>query len=91
MGRGAAKKDKNINELKQELELDVHKVPVEELLKRFKTDVTRGLTDNQANFRLSIFHFPFPISKFSCLISHFQLSISYFSFPLSYVGLGGGG
>ena len=52
MGRGAAKKDKNINELKQELELDVHKVPVEELLKRFKTDVARGLTDTQAKLSL---------------------------------------
>merc|ERR1711971_1149645 len=48
MGRGSGKKEKNLNELKQELELDVHKVPVEELLKRFKTDITRGLTDNQA-------------------------------------------
>ena len=52
MGRGAAKKDKNINELKQELELDVHKVAVEELLKRFKTDIARGLTDTQAKLSL---------------------------------------
>ena len=34
MGRGAAQKEKNLNELKQELELDVHKVEVSELLKR---------------------------------------------------------
>ena len=53
MGRGAAKKDKNINELKQELELDVHKVEVSELLKRFKTDVARGLTDTQAKLSLA--------------------------------------
>ena len=48
MGRGAAKKDKNLNDLKQELELDVHKVAVEELCKRFKTNIARGLTDAQA-------------------------------------------
>merc|ERR1712235_11989 len=50
MGRGvgAAKKDKNLNDLKQELELDVHKVAVEELCKRFKTNIARGLTDSQA-------------------------------------------
>merc|ERR1712172_227845 len=51
MGRGSAfgkKKEQNLDNLKQELELDVHKVSVDELCKRFKTDVTRGLTDNQA-------------------------------------------
>merc|ERR1712179_821356 len=32
------------NELKQELEIDVHKVSVDELLKRFNTQVERGLT-----------------------------------------------
>eukprot|EP00091_Calanus_sinicus_P016376 TRINITY_DN356_c0_g1_i5.p1 TRINITY_DN356_c0_g1~~TRINITY_DN356_c0_g1_i5.p1 ORF type:complete len:594 (+),score=216.49 TRINITY_DN356_c0_g1_i5:175-1956(+) len=48
MGRGAAKKKANLNELKQELEIDVHKVSVEELCKRFKTQVERGLTDTQA-------------------------------------------
>merc|ERR1711881_38182 len=34
--------------LKQELEIDVHKVSVEELLKRFSTQVEQGLTDTQA-------------------------------------------
>lgn len=34
--------------LKQELELDVHKVPVDELCKRFSTDLNRGLTTAQA-------------------------------------------
>merc|ERR1711872_64072 len=49
MGRGAAKKKgKNLNELKKELEIDVHKVSIEELCKRFKTGVERGLTENQA-------------------------------------------
>ena len=48
MGRGAGKKKANLNELKQELEIDVHKVSVEELCKRFKTQIERGLTDSQA-------------------------------------------
>merc|ERR1711953_360319 len=44
MGRGG-KKEKNLNELKQELEIDVHKVDVDEILNRFKTSVENGLTD----------------------------------------------
>merc|ERR1711881_280637 len=51
MGRGTAgkkKEKKDLNELKQELEIDVHKVSVEELLKRFSTQVERGLTEAQA-------------------------------------------
>merc|ERR1712106_700760 len=49
MGRGSGqKKGKDLNELKQELEIDVHKVSVEELCKRFKTEIERGLTDSQA-------------------------------------------
>merc|ERR1711953_250412 len=35
-------------DLKKELELDVHKVEVSELCKRFKTDLTNGLTSAQA-------------------------------------------
>ena len=46
MGRGA-KKGKNLNELKQELEIDVHKVDVATLCKRFNTSVENGLTDDQ--------------------------------------------
>ena len=54
MGRGAAAAKKgNLNELKQELELDVHKVPIQELCKRFKTDIQRGLTDGQAKRSLA--------------------------------------
>merc|ERR1711868_37727 len=53
MGRGSGKKEKNLNELKQELEIDVHKVPIEELCKRFKTDISRGLTDSQAKRSLA--------------------------------------
>ena len=34
--------------LKQELELDEHKVEVDVLCKRFTTDLTRGLTTSQA-------------------------------------------
>ena len=37
-----------MDNLKQELELDVHKVPMPELCKRFGTDVNRGLTGSQA-------------------------------------------
>merc|ERR1712076_53976 len=46
MGRGG-KKEKNLNELKQELEIDVHKVDVDVLCKRFNTNVENGLTDDQ--------------------------------------------
>merc|ERR1719262_1392273 len=48
MGRGSAfgkKKEQNLDNLKQELELDVHKVDVDVLCKRFKTSVENGLTD----------------------------------------------
>ena len=37
-----------MDNLKQELELDVHKVALDVLCKRFHTDLNRGLTDNQA-------------------------------------------
>merc|ERR1712214_45495 len=47
MGRGSGKKEKNLNELKQELELDVHKVDLDVLCKRFNTNVADGLTDDQ--------------------------------------------
>jgi len=49
MGRGSgAKKGKDLNELKQELEIDVHRVSVDELLKRFTSDIERGLSNDQA-------------------------------------------
>merc|ERR1712158_313631 len=47
MGRGSGKKEKNLNELKQELEIDVHRVSVDELCKRFNSNVGEGLTDDQ--------------------------------------------
>merc|ERR1712001_639645 len=49
MGRGSGKKGgKNLNELKQELEIDVHRVSVDELLKRFTSNIENGLTTEQA-------------------------------------------
>merc|ERR1712198_380518 len=48
MGYGSGKKEKNLNELKQELEIDVHRVSVDELCKRFNSNVGEGLTDSQA-------------------------------------------
>merc|ERR1712233_173590 len=47
MGRGSGKKGKNLNELKQELEIDVHRVSVDELYRRFNSNVGEGLTDDQ--------------------------------------------
>merc|ERR1712002_727487 len=46
MGRGGAKA-RNLNELKQELEIDVHKVHVDELCKRYGTNVENGLDEKQ--------------------------------------------
>jgi sodium/potassium-transporting ATPase subunit alpha len=37
-----------MDDLKQELELDIHKVPVDELCKRFSTNIEQGLTKEQA-------------------------------------------
>jgi len=55
MGRGSGpKKGKNLNELKQELEIDVHRVPIEELYKRFTTNPDRGLTADQAKKGLEL-------------------------------------
>merc|ERR1711971_890033 len=48
MGRGSGKKDEKTEDLKKELELDVHKVEISELLKRFTTDIENGLTSAQA-------------------------------------------
>jgi len=49
MGIGKKKQDKErMDDLKQELELDVHKVELEELYKRFETDINKGLTAAQA-------------------------------------------
>jgi len=46
---GKKKEDNDrMDNLKQELELDVHKVSLDVLCKRFNTDLNRGLTDSQA-------------------------------------------
>jgi len=54
MGRGAAdkKKGKDLNELKQELDVDIHKVSLDELCKRFSTNIENGLTPEQARINL---------------------------------------
>merc|ERR1712168_1208128 len=57
MGRGTAgkkKEKKDINELKQELEIDVHRAPIEELYKRFTTNPDRGLTADLAKKGLEL-------------------------------------
>merc|ERR1711971_1320184 len=48
MGRGSGKKDEKTEDLKKELELDVHRVEISELLKRFTTNIENGLTSAQA-------------------------------------------
>lgn len=40
---------RNLNELKQELELDVHSVEISELCKRFGTNIDRGHTKAKAD------------------------------------------
>merc|ERR1712061_962736 len=58
MGRGSAfgkKKEQNLDNLKQELELDVHKVAVDELCKRWNTNVAKGLTTDQAKANVEKF------------------------------------
>merc|ERR1711872_1089740 len=53
MGRGAAKKKgKNLNELKKELEIDVHRISLDELVKRFQTNIENVLTPDQAKAKL---------------------------------------
>ena len=44
-----------MDNLKQELELDVHRVPIDELCKRWNTNVKTGLTDAQAKENLEKF------------------------------------
>jgi len=54
MGAGRAKKPgkKNLNDLKQELEIDDHKIPIAELYRRLKTDPNNGLTTATAKANL---------------------------------------
>merc|ERR1711981_320735 len=58
MGRGSAfgkKKEQNLDNLKQELELDVHSVAVDELVKRFNTNIANGLTTEQSKANVEKF------------------------------------
>jgi len=48
MGKGQGAKDKKTEDLKKELELDVHKVELDVLCKRFGTNIADGLTTAQA-------------------------------------------
>jgi len=48
MGRGSGKKNEKTEDLKKELELDVHKIELNDLYKRFGTDYANGLTTKQA-------------------------------------------
>uniref|UniRef100_A0A0K2SYL8 Sodium/potassium-transporting ATPase subunit alpha n=1 Tax=Lepeophtheirus salmonis TaxID=72036 RepID=A0A0K2SYL8_LEPSM len=48
MGFGKKKDTGNLDNLKQELELDVHKVSLDELCKRNGTDLANGLTQSRA-------------------------------------------
>lgn len=51
MGRGSAfgkKKETNLGDLKKELELDVHSVHLDELCKRWTTNIANGLTTEQS-------------------------------------------
>ncbi|CAG0917642.1 unnamed protein product [Notodromas monacha] len=50
-GKGK-KTGKDLDALKQELDIDVHKVPIEELYRRFQVDAERGLSDKEAKLRL---------------------------------------
>ena len=43
-----SKDDENLDDLKKELELDVHKVSVDELCKRYGSDINSGLTEQRA-------------------------------------------
>ncbi len=45
-------KDQNLDNLKKELELDVHKIPIEELYQRLHSDPAKGLTSKQAKINL---------------------------------------
>merc|ERR1712055_436432 len=52
MGRGSGKEQAKLAELKKELEIDVHKISADELIKRFETNLENGLTAAQAKAKL---------------------------------------
>jgi len=96
MGRGTGKKEKDFDELKQELELDVHKVPLDELCRRFNTDKDRGMSTKQAEANIEKYGLneltPPPTTpewvKFcQCLFSGFSLLL-WFGAILCFVAYG---
>jgi len=97
MGRGAkGKKEKDFDELKQELELDVHKVPVDDLARRFNSNKDTGMTTKQAEANLEKYGLneltPPPTTpewvKFcQCLFSGFSLLL-WFGAILCFVAYG---
>merc|ERR1712055_49943 len=52
MGRGSGKEQAKLADLKKELEIDVHKISADELIKRFETNLENGLTAAQAKAKL---------------------------------------
>jgi len=69
------KKGKDLDDLKQELDIDVHKVSVEELCHRFKTNTETGLTTEQAKANQEEYGFnaltpPTPPSEFLKFCKH---------------------
>jgi len=96
MGRGRGKKEKDFDELKQELELDVHKVPLDDLCRRFNTDKDRGMSTKQAEANIEKYGLneltPPPTTpewvKFcQCLFSGFSLLL-WFGAILCFVAYG---
>merc|ERR1719283_671185 len=92
MGRGAAakKKGKDFDNLKQELELDVHKVGLEELYRRFSSNKDNGLSTTQAKANIEKYGpnalTPPPTTpewiKFSqCLFSGFAMLLWFGAIP----------
>ncbi|ESN95060.1 hypothetical protein HELRODRAFT_102867 [Helobdella robusta] len=45
------KEKKDVESLKKEMEMDEHKIPLNELLERLETDVAKGLTESEAHKR----------------------------------------
>ena len=71
----AKKKATDLNDLKQELDIDVHKVTLDELCKRFHTDLETGLTSEQAKANQEEYGFnaltpPTPPSEFLKFCKH---------------------
>ncbi|XP_054760297.2 sodium/potassium-transporting ATPase subunit alpha-3-like isoform X1 [Lytechinus pictus] len=46
--KGKKQKKKDLEELKKEMEFDDHKIPMDDLIGRLKTNIDRGLTQDQA-------------------------------------------